>query len=329
MTRTLGIVEMLLAGVDTPEERARLLPGAAILLLAWAGFLLISGAHLGGGWEGGPLPPALRPGGFLLLVAASTGTGWWLLRREDASGAALGWLALLVAAYLAGNGLSHLTHRALPMERVLGTLGGGPLSPATRTALEFMGSRLLYAASVALPMLLVVARARRSLELPLPLRWGDLSVRTRLGAGDRLRSWRTLLALLGVAVGIPFFLLMQGAVGFGPLLGGRLPALALLLAGMALTNAFAEELLFRGLLQGGAVAAMGAARGMWATSLLFGLHHLGASFAPLASVPGALLLGVGSVVLAKAAHETGGLAWSVAFHAILNVGTFAAFYVAG
>jgi membrane protease YdiL (CAAX protease family) len=318
-TSTFGLVEMLRSGVDGPDQVARAGWGALLLLLAWAGFTQLSGVHLGGPWGPPTVAGLPRPAVLAAIFVGCALTGTILQACGTVRRRPLGWLALAVAAYLAGNLLSGAAHGLIPLAAVEARFGAGP---------RFMLSRLVYALSVALPMLAVAAPAARSLGFALPLRWGDLSARTRLGKGDPLRSWRRLLLVLGLGVGAPFFLLMQAWVDFAPLQSGRIPPLLLVLAGMALANAFAEELLFRGLLQPVAEVVMGPARGMWAVSLLFGLHHAGASFAPLASVGGALLLGVGSVVLARSARETGGLAWCVCFHAILNVGTFAAFYVA-
>lgn len=315
-SREHGIVSMLSAGLETPAQR-RGWPWAALLLvLGWVGFMGISGVHLGGDWRG----PLLGVSRLALFVGALSALAISVLviRRVAPDSTALAALAAMVLAYVLGNGLSGLAHTALQPERLL---AGYP------TGVRFMASRGLYVAAVAAPMLVVWRLAVGPIGR-LPLRFGDWSVKTRLGRTDVQRSWAFHFATLGLLGGSGFFLFMQWQVDFAPLTSGRLPALMLWIVPMALANAFAEELLFRGLLQGAATDAVGAPGAMWLVALAFGLHHWGASFAPLASFAGALGVGVGSVLFAKSVHETRGLGWAVAAHAVVNVGTFSAFYVA-
>lgn len=317
-TRGHGLVVMIRAGLESPEERQALPAAAALACLSWFGFMAISGVHLGGSWGPpfvGMMPRSVAFGATLvtlLAVAGCLGSRGGVLARD------LSAFALMAAAYLVGNGLSGFLHVVVAPDTIL---ADAPV------ALRFIASRCLYGFAVSVPMLLAWRGAYGGWPGFL-LSLGDWSVKTRLGRSDPLRSWRALLPVIGVLVGVPFFFLLQWQVDFGPMASGRLPALLPWIAAMAVANATAEELVFRGFLQGAAVRAVGAPLGMWLIAMVFGLHHWGASFAPLASMGGALAVGVGSVLFAKSAHETGGLAWAIVVHALFNVGTFAAFYVA-
>ncbi|MFO7565404.1 MAG: CPBP family intramembrane glutamic endopeptidase [Enhygromyxa sp.] len=309
-----GMLSMLFAGLESAEQRQDRPAAAVLMLITWLGFIGISGAHLGKpwptvlGWIPGPLLFAL---GVALLL--STTLRLWSRRP------ALARLALMLGAYLLGNLLSGLAHQWLEPSRGVAALNA--------VASGFILSRLIYASAVALPMWLVYRLAfgdRSDFHLGL----GRWSPHTRLGRHDRPRPWYLILAGFAVFVAVPVFVFMQAQVDFGPWHSGRLLALALPLLLMALANAFAEELLFRGLMQGASIHALGAAWGIWMVGLVFGLHHYQASFETLASLPTALLLGAGSVLFAKSVVETRGLAWSVCAHAMINMGLFSAYYVA-
>lgn len=304
-----GLFSMLRAPVESSEQRRALLPAIALFGVALVGFMAISGAHLGADWRMlGPLP-----GAAVFAVCCTTLGARALFDWRRRRGLAL--LALMLASYLLGNLLSGVLHQWIDPRALL----------ADRVAPGFIASRLLYAFAVALPMLLVWRWLLRGNDCHLG--FGDWRATGRLGRNDRQRSWGRLLLLFVLLVALPLFLLMQAMVDFGPLRSGRLPALALPLLFMALSNAFAEELLFRGLLQGAATPVLGIARGLWAVGILFGLHHLGASFDPIASLPGALAIGVGSVLFGKSVVETRGLGWAVCAHAAVNVALFSAYYV--
>ncbi|MCC6074971.1 CPBP family intramembrane glutamic endopeptidase [Pseudomonas sp. GCM10022188] len=81
-------------------------------------------------------------------------------------------------------------------------------------------------------------------------------------------------------------------------------------------TALAEELLFRGLLQGALVARLGAARGIGLTALLFGLAHapFSAAFAVAAGLAG---LGYGWIL-----QLSGRLGAAVLLHGAVNLGHF-------
>jgi membrane protease YdiL (CAAX protease family) len=120
---------------------------------------------------------------------------------------------------------------------------------------------------------------------------------------------------------------MQANVGFAPLRHGTLwPLLpAVLLA--AATNAVAEELIFRGMVQPAFIRAGGIAAGLWMQGLLFGLMHWGMSVGILAALPVSLLIGFGSIVWGKIAVDTRGLGFVVIAHAMVDIGLMSAFFV--
>lgn len=309
-----GMLSMLSAGLESASQRSNRLAACLLMLLTWLGFTGISGAHLGRAWPtafGGVPGPVM----FSLGLAGLLATSALLWSRRPA----LARLSLMLGAYLIGNLLSGMAHQWLDPGRGLPGLNV--------TASGFILSRLTYVTATALPMWLVyrlVFSDRSLFHLGIG-RWSPL---TRLGRKDRPRPWSTILAGFALFVALPVFVLMQYQVDFGPWHSGRLLALAVPLLLMALANAFAEEFLFRGMMQGASINALGAAWGIWMVGLLFGLHHYNASFESLASLPAAVMLGVGSVLFAKSVIETRGLAWAVCAHAMINVGLFSAYYVA-
>lgn len=309
-----GMLSMLWAGLETVGQRGNRVPAMLLMLVTWLGFTGISGAHLGNAWPSafGFIPGPLLYGLSLVVLLAVAALLW--SRRP-----ALARLSLMLGAYLLGNLLSGLAHQWLEPGRGVASLNA--------TASGFIFSRLTYVVSTALPMWLVYRLAfsdRSFFHLGIG-RWSPL---TRVGRTDRPRPWFVMLGGFALFVALPIFIFMQYQVDFGPWHSGRLLVLAIPLLLMALANAFAEEFLFRGLMQGASVNALGAAWGIWMVGLLFGLHHYNASFETLASLPAALLLGVGSVLFAKSVIETRGLAWAVCAHAMINIGLFSAYYVA-
>lgn len=120
-------------------------------------------------------------------------------------------------------------------------------------------------------------------------------------------TWCWALATL---LTVPALALALGVVAWQP----KWPAeLAVWLALNLGVTALAEELLFRGLLQGALVERLGAARGIGLTAALFGLAHapFSATFALVAGVAG---LGYGWVL-----QLSGRLAAAVLLHAAVNL----------
>ncbi len=282
-------------------------------------------------------------GAGLLLVATWLGVNavWGLTSPQDTLVSALERRVAPLAAWVAGpalvltltaavasrrHGRGLLAIAAMLLAYLLGVAisryaklwvdptGGIPI----RTFAD--GGRALFERSFllipALPMLVVVGFLCRR---ELPLRCGDWT------AGNWRRS--LLWALLGV--GLPGFLLMQSTVGFGPLRSGTLwPALLPILA-LALLNASAEELLFRGLIQTPLVAGLGAGWGVLLQAAFFAIHHWGASPSPIAGAPMVLLLFFAALWMGRSVLDTRGLAWAIAFHTTLDLVFFAAHFVPG
>ncbi|MNF26421.1 CAAX amino terminal protease self- immunity [compost metagenome] len=120
-------------------------------------------------------------------------------------------------------------------------------------------------------------------------------------------AWRWALATL---LAVPALALALGVVAWQP----KWPAeLAVWLALNLGVTALAEELLFRGVLQGALVARLGAGRGIALSAALFGLAHapFSLTFALVAGVAG---LGYGWVL-----QRSGRLAAAVLLHAAVNL----------
>jgi len=121
------------------------------------------------------------------------------------------------------------------------------------------------------------------------------------------QAWRGALATL---LGVPALALALGVVTWQP----KWPAeLAVWLALNLGVTALAEELLFRGLLQGALVQCLGAARGIGLGAALFGLAH-----APF-SLPFALVAGVAGLGYGWVMHCSGRLLAAVLLHGAVNL----------
>ena len=94
---------------------------------------------------------------------------------------------------------------------------------------------------------------------------------------------------------------------------------------MAVVNAAVEEAVFRGFIQHAVIRCAGVGRGLWLQGLFFGVHHFGMSVSVLGTLPGALAIGLGSVVIGKSVLETRGLGWAIAVHAVFDFGIFVAY----
>lgn len=247
----------------------------------------------------------------LVLVA-------WLAGRRRERGLLAASTMLL--AYLAGVVVSRCAKLAVD------PAGGIPLEDlADAGRALFERSFLLIPA---LPMLVVGYLLCRE---ELPFRFGDwrakLPRRASAETTEGSRTWRdaTLWALL--LVGLPGFVLMQSTVGFAPVKTGTLwPALFPVLA-LALLNGFAEELLFRGLIQTALVSYLGAQWAVLLQAIFFAIHHWGASPSLIAGAPMALLLVLAAVWMGRSVLATHGLGWAVCFHVMLDFVFFAAHFV--
>ena len=118
---------------------------------------------------------------------------------------------------------------------------------------------------------------------------------------------------------------MQATNGFSMIRSGDLlwfigPTLV-----MAVVNATVEEVIFRGCIQPAVIHCAGIGRGLWLQGIFFGIHHLGMSLSLLSTLPGAILIGIGSVVVGKSVLETRGLGWAIAAHGLFDIGIFAAY----
>lgn len=158
----------------------------------------------------------------------------------------------------------------------------------------------------------------------------------------RLGNWRALgrdfthrskpetyvQSILGfLAFAVVLAIVVQMSVELKPLLGGYLFSLLPALAIAAIANAFAEELIYRGVLQSAFVHAAGLARGIWICSLMFGLLHWGLSVGMLTALPTSLLIGVGSVFWGKSLRDTGGISWAIAAHSLVDFAVMSAYFV--
>lgn len=137
-----------------------------------------------------------------------------------------------------------------------------------------------------------------------------------VGLSLRGWAWQPPLALAGVGFGAAEFYILRPA----PLIAemewrqALLPALILFLA-----TGFAEELLFRGVVQRAALDALGIG-GLVYGALLFAILHLGY----LSALDVAFVFGVG-LLFAVAVYKTGSLAGATLSHGLTNIFLFLVF----
>ncbi len=301
------------------SQRAQWLQLGILALAAWIGAVAFAGRYRRNQVANGLYSLAAPEVWFWAAfgVAVALAAGAIMARRKELAGA-----ATMVAAFLGGHWIYALLY---------------PLTPAAfripfrglDDALRFAAARLLYASSLLVPMLVAWALFFRGQGWPrLTFAWGNFAVLVRdLSAKAQPQpAWRALLGGYAAFCGV-FFILLQGGVGFRPVLSGKLWELlpAVLLA--ALANALAEELIFRGVLQPAFIRAGGATAGLWVQGLLFGMLHWGVSVGVLAALPTSLLIGVGSVVWGKLVLDTRGLGWVVAAHFLIDVAVMSAYFV--
>ncbi|NIR46970.1 CPBP family intramembrane metalloprotease [candidate division KSB1 bacterium] len=180
----------------------------------------------------------------------------------------------------------------------------------------------------ALPMLVVYFFLKGHADRQL-LPWGNWQGSTRLFfENETKQSWRKQLVRWLLFIALPFALLMQISAGFAPIVSGKLFIFFIPIVLMALFNAFAEELIFRGFIQAGLVDYLGPGLGLWLQGLYFGIHHWGASPDLIAGLPPALIVGFFGVVWGKSVLETNGLGWAIACHMFFDVAFFSVQFVA-
>jgi membrane protease YdiL (CAAX protease family) len=162
---------------------------------------------------------------------------------------------------------------------------------------------------IGLPALLVMLRS-------------PASSRALKGLWGRPTAYQSGLAMLAavsftlvsVLITVLFLSLLQ-SFGVPPPEGQFLvpeTAEQLLMASLSATfiPAIAEELLFRGLVQGGIAARLSPAAGLWASALLFALLHRS-----LLAFPQMLAIGL---VLGRLKQRSGSLMLPIIFHAVYN-----------
>lgn len=222
----------------------------------------------------------------------------------------------MLAAYLIGVAVSRVAV-------------GGLALPGLRGPAEVLGwaVRRSFLLVPAIPMLLVYLWLDRR-PAHYPFRFGEWTPVTRLlSSGDTERTWSRQFGVWLLLAIAPLALLMQAAVGFSPVSNGTLWPYLMPLAGLALLNASAEEVLFRGLLQPVLVQRLGAPGGIAVGAVFFGMHHFGSSPSPLAALPTLLITAWLGLVWGKSVHETRGLGWAVLTHASIDLAFFSAFFV--
>lgn len=303
-----GIVGLLGKGVDTTDERRGTVPALALLVLTWVAVAAYTTSP-GGNAVGWLTRLVSRD---MLFTGAVVGLGLSALVTWSRGAGPPALLATMLVTYLGGTTLSGYVLQVAGRTELRGWLGFGI-------------QRALYGAAVCLPMLVVYLVLRRG--------WG----RFHFGVGhwtgttklfsdrETPASWGRRLITLTVWIGIPFFLVMQVAAGFSTIRSGAIVGLALPAVVLALVNATVEETIFRGFLQPTVVHCAGPGRGLWLQGMFFGTHHIGMSVGLLATVPAAILIGVGGTILGKSVLETKGLGWAIAAHAVFDIGVFAAF----
>jgi membrane protease YdiL (CAAX protease family) len=307
-----GIVSMLRAGFETESQRRATLPAALLLVAAWVGFLAWIGPYVGSPVAAAILRVAPREA-WLLTVAGVLAVAGLLSWRTRQRGLAI--LSAMLLAYHLGTGLSVGGYALLAM---------WVDTSADAWALRFMVRRAVYGLAVCLPMALVWLFLLRGVGAPL--RFGNWRVLTKASQREAPVTWLRMLGAITLFGGATVFLMMQAAVSFEPIRSGQLIGWLPAILAVSLVNASAEEWIFRGFALPAAITAAGVARGVWLIGLWFGLHHWGLSVQILASLPGALLLGIGSVFFGKSVGETGGIGWAIAMHAVFDVAIFSAFY---
>lgn len=193
----------------------------------------------------------------------------------------------------------------------------------------FASHRMIYGFCVAGMALLClwISSALRGQRPSLYLRFGNWRALGR-DFTHRSKPETYIQSILGfLAFAVVLAIVVQMSVGLKPLRSGSLFPLIPALVIAAIANAFAEELIYRGVLQSAFVHAAGLARGIWICSLMFGLLHWGLSVGLLTALPTSFLIGVGSVFWGKSLRDTGGISWAIAAHSMVDFAVMCAYFV--
>lgn len=311
----------VLTSADTrPRSKADWLVLSLLGALAWIG----AAGYLGQ-FRNNDVARALHTvaSGNMLLAFAVGGTLLVAVRGLVVRSRALIGGGLVVAAFLLGNLLYALVTPHIP---------GGfdfPFS-SNLDAVSFAAERLAWSACLVVPMLLAwrVGFGRVDSGVSLTLGLGNISALGRETSLKRPPSpWHRLL-FGGYALACALILVsMQAPVAFGPFRSGTvwplLPGIAL----AAVANATAEEYIFRGVMQPTLMRVGGIGAALWVQGALFGLMHWGLGAGILAALPVSLAIGYGSVIWGKAAYDTGGMAWVIVAHTMIDVAIMCALFV--
>lgn len=286
---------------------------------------------------------------FLMIITWLAVNAVWSLTGSDATAASrwveamvpLPWgvagaaLLLIAATAIAARREKGL---AFPRAMLLGYLVGvlvsrwalhayGPVTPPLRSFWD-AGALLLHRSFFLLqilPMTAVFLVFRRQ-DAVNPFRWGRWSKETATGGGPALDwarlfvGWSALMAVVALA--------MQAAVGFMPVRSGRIWGLVVPLALLALMNALAEEVSYRGLFFSAFASIHGLRPALALQAAYFGLHHWGSSPHYVATLPAAALTALLGWWWGRSVIGTRGLAWAVFAHMLLDLAFFTAQFVA-
>jgi membrane protease YdiL (CAAX protease family) len=225
-------------------------------------------------------------------------------------------IGLIVAAFIAGFALAIVGLQALFFAGYVGSVGSiPPAAQALAAALQFVGFLL-----VGMWYLRWRGRDAGLFRIAVPsLRDAGWAVAGLVGLFVLLNVVSVLIGLLGV----------ESAENAAVVSGRQQPTLFLYLIGVTLLfTAPAEELLFRGLIQGLFRSAYGVLPGILITAVLFGVVHFvalagGGSPVPYIAVAAAL-----GVVLGAIYERTENLAVPIVVHGLYNAILFYAAYLA-
>ncbi|MEW6545341.1 MAG: CPBP family intramembrane glutamic endopeptidase [Bacillota bacterium] len=193
----------------------------------------------------------------------------------------------------------------------------------------------LYLAALTIPAALPAAISNARPEIAnaaFKAVWIMTAVLVALIAGWRLRdlgagwgrisaAWWAQGAAMAAAFLVFYRYLYRPPAPLVTNLPGYWPYAAGICIFFGISNAMAEEYLFRRLAQVQLIDYLGPAWGLVAQALLYGLIHLGPSSRP-SGPAGALVMTALGWFLGRSAYRTGGLALAVAVHALIDAFIF-------
>lgn len=254
---------------------------------------------------------------FALLAMISVGS----IRGEKSPLRKISACAALLLAYLVGVGGADWLRHAVSLPP--STLIEDYVDP-----LVWLLHRSFFLLGAA-PLALVYLLQRPSgVEHPV-IRFGSWSEPHGDGSPvGRWRRWPSLLALWVVILILPATLFFHAQSGFALFTSGRLFVFFVPIVGMAVFNAYAEEVVFRGLLLPAMGDQIGSNRANWAQALLFGMLHFGSSPAPLGAAAVLAVATMIGVLFGKSVVETRGIGWAVIAHAFADFSFFSVQFIA-